>query len=619
MVDEAQKKQAAQWVARGVAALKTKDLKLARQSLLQARKLDPENVDALLWLTRTTRDPEKRRAILRQVLKIDPQHAQARRALAKLDQSPAASESQVAESGFEMPRFVEDDEPITGLRARAQAVQPPSLPEVPPAVSPVDEEPAPVEASAPESETLTTPADEPALAESLSPPVEAGEMPVDSVSTDDQPQPESEPTAADIAAFMPPTLAADEPALEEPADEAEPPIVPAAPLDPPVALQSPQPVEAPAAEAPGTEPAAASAETDAVDDLLAELALPATAELAPVPAAPTEARAEVKRCPQCNSAMTLNEQTGEYYCVYCGYGMPGDTALAVAASSLYPETPWPSAQRARHCLTCDSISLIPAGQDGDSMPCPVCQQAVLELEEATLSLPDSYLPFKVNEAEAAIAIEDASSGGLRRLFGGGKRDMSAPRPLFIPVWLFTGVGYLEYDFPGFEGQGGIYTETYKLLPVHGLPQLDGRLLRLASNVDLENAERFTAEVGREVSILLPNVSLQSALHDARGLMLNDTRQKARQRIAPPTPTSREGDKNMLTRGDAFVGAAIASASRGDIPMTTVKSEVQEMVYQLALLPVWINEVRDGNRMSMGLVNGFTGQAALGELVRRRRR
>lgn len=627
MVAETQRKQAAQLVARGIAALKAKDVRLARQHLLQARKLDPENVDALLWLTRTTRDPDKRRAILRQVLQIDPTHAQARRALKKLG-PPAAPGAQAADSGFEMPRFVDDEEPVSGLRARVKAVPPPSLPEVPPAPSPAqllsDEEPFPVELPTSEPEVVPPQVGELVLLEAEVPVdaadvVEAVGEVAEETPVDDLPLPESAGAVAVEPAS--PVMPVEEP-IDEPVVELRtqgPVIVPDAPMEPPISFEVPEPVEASVAESSTSETMDASAEPD-VDDLLAELALPDTAELAPVSAEAAAAASEVKRCPQCNSAMTLSPQTGEYYCVYCGYGMAGDTVQVVPAESLYPETPWPSVQRARHCLTCDSISLVSAKQGGgDAVPCPVCQQTVLEPAELTLSLPDGYLPFSVSEAEAAIAIEDVSSGGLRRLFGGGKRDMSAPRQLYIPVWLFSGVGYLEYDFPGFEGRGGIYTESYKLLPVHGLPHFDGRLLRLASSVDLEGAPRFTSGASRDVPILLPNVSLQSALHEARGLMLNDTRQKARRRISPPTPASLDGDSNMLTRQDAFAGAAIASASRGEIPMTTVKSEVQEMVYQLFLFPVWINEVREGNRVSMGMVNGVTGQATLGDLVRRRRR
>jgi len=38
-----------------------------------------------------------------------------------------------------------------------------------------------------------------------------------------------------------------------------------------------------------------------------------------------------------------------------------------------------------------------------------------------------------------------------------------------------------------------------------------------------------------------------------------------------------------------------------------------------LLPAWITEVRAGGRQYVGLVNGYTGRAALGEMQRRARR
>ena len=92
MTDQAQKQQAVRLIARGVAALKANDMQRARQLLLEARKLDPENTDSLLWLTSTTRDTEQRRQILGQVLKINPAHPQALQALAKLEGRPAPVE-----------------------------------------------------------------------------------------------------------------------------------------------------------------------------------------------------------------------------------------------------------------------------------------------------------------------------------------------------------------------------------------------------------------------------------------------------------------------------------------------------------------------------------------------
>ncbi len=578
MVDEARKQEAAQWVARGAAALNANKVKIARKCLLKARELDPENVDALLWLTRTTADPGKRAAILRQVLKIEPGHPGARRALARLRQQLAERRSEAGPAA-DIPRFIEEEEQEPGAPSTGPSVAPPAV--EPPPVEPV----------------LKAPAEEtPVGAEEMAP--EAWEAEAVEVSAAGE---------APLSSAAPPV---GEVAGAEEATEVEQP-----PLSlPDVEELAPMPAAEAVTEAgEGATEAAAAAEVtateeDLVDAMLAELATTGTGEL--VPSAVAEAPPPIKqeRCPRCNAVMRTNERTGSAYCVFCGYGMVGDQP-AVLAARKRPEQPWPDIQQARHCLTCDTISIAPVERPSHETPCPLCQQSVFE-GAPSMPLPDSYLPFKISEAQAAIALEDIGTGALQRLFG-GRRDLSRPRRAYLAIWRFSGVGQVAYEFPGYEDLGGVYTENYPAVVIHGLRQIDGELLRVASNVDLDDASPYQAEVGRESFVLLSNMSLHTALHEARGLMLNDTRQRARERIRPSV---RKGDK----RAGALDSPLAASASRGDAAMTIVSSDVQDMVYEVMLLPVWINEVREGNRLRMGLVNGYTGQAAVGQLVRRQR-
>ncbi len=468
------KKEAAQWVARGIAALKAKNIKSARAALLKARELDPQNTDALLWLTRTTRDPHRRKAILERVLQIDPQHPLARRALARVTE-----QLQGASTGEQIAERVES--------------------------------PAP-EPAAPQGEEVAPRADETS------------------------------------------------PAAEEPdrglAEEA-----------PPQEVTSPSPPLAP----------------------------PTTQEMAPVTAEEAVSGegspAEVGRCPVCGAVLRHHERTGQLYCVFCGYGTgEPQTGPLVPARRARPEVGWPDVSRARRCLTCDTISIPPAGRAEDTTPCPLCQQIIFERTATSLALPDACLPFRVSEAQAAITIEDADRAGLGRLLL-GRREISRPRRVFLPVWLFNGEGRVEYSAPGREGKGRAYTESYRQVPLHCVPQIDGRLLRLASRADLSQVVPYRPEDGRDAFILLPNVPLQTVLREAHQLMLQDIRQKAQARAGRGAPAQ----------------------------VTITAAEVQDMVYQLTLLPVWVNEVRDGGRLRMGMVNGYTGEAAIGDLVRGVRR
>ncbi len=55
------------------------------------------------------------------------------------------------------------------------------------------------------------------------------------------------------------------------------------------------------------------------------------------------------------------------------------------------------------------------------------------------------------------------------------------------------------------------------------------------------------------------------------------------------------------------GRAVCSSGRSCGPGRTVYPP-----------PLWVNDVREGGRMRMGLVNALTGEVALGEPVRRQR-
>ena len=297
--------------------------------------------------------------------------------------------------------------------------------------------------------------------------------------------------------------------------------------------------------------------------------------------APTEAG----RCPRCSAVMRLKESTGQPYCVFCGYGMEGEAEAEVPGvpAPVVVEPAWPEARAARHCLNCGTHSIPP--EDGpDVAPCPLCQQSIFEPSEVLAVQPDVCLPFKLNEAEAAIAIEDEARGGLRRLLG-GKVEMTRPRRVYLPVWVFNGKTQVDV------GQGaGDFTEIYRLVPIHTLPQMDSQLLRVASAVPFEDVKPYGPEVIRNAYVLLPSQTLQAVVREARTLMERDSREKAQSCL-------REGE-----RGTGLLGAR---------PV-----EIHDLVQRLVLLPIWINEICDGGRLRAGMINAYTGAVVVGNMVHR---
>jgi hypothetical protein len=575
MVDQAKKQQAERLVARGVAALKARDPQRAQQFLLEARKLDPENTDALLWLTSTTRDPGQRRQILEQVLRIDPGHAQALRALAKLEgQSAPLAQPEAATPAS-------SESPAEGVTSQSEEATPPA-PEAPAdaiessgeAVGTVEEmaEDAP-QPEAPAQETTPEAEGGPSsLLSRLEPADEEAQeaVPPSPVPTADEMQ-ETAPPLAEV-----PLEAAQEeaPVTEQP-PEAEAPK-PEAASTPVVEETSPAEPEAPQIE---PEPTSAASAVPAP-------ASPDQADLQPPSVQEMVTQAEASRCPRCGAVMRVREGTTQTYCVFCGYGMEdeAESEATTEVAPIVPEQIWAEARQSRHCLNCGTHSIPPGGQEGAL--CPLCQQSIFEPSEPVAAQPDVFLPFKLNEAEAAIAIEDEARGGLRRLLG-GKVEMTRPRRVLLPVWVFNGKAHID------PGQGvETFTETYRLVPVHTLPQMDSQLLRVASAVPFEEVQPYRAEVIQGAYVLLPSQPFQACVREVRALIERDAREKAQAQLR----------KAGTLRSTGLLGAR---------PV-----EIQDLVQRLVLLPVWINEIREGGRLRAGMVNAYTGAVVVGNMVHR---
>ncbi|GAB4572111.1 MAG: hypothetical protein Kow0077_10700 [Anaerolineae bacterium] len=318
-----------------------------------------------------------------------------------------------------------------------------------------------------------------------------------------------------------------------------------------------------------------------VERLLAEREVAPETASQPSPADAPEPAGE-QHCPQCGAVMRYDEQRKRAVCVFCGYGTGTQILPEVKVERAFEARPWPEDVTARRCLDCEAVSLLPPGQPATT-PCPVCMQPVLEKTEISVPFPDTLLTFRINEARAAIVLEDVElGGGLRRVLGGGRRQMTRPRPVLIPLWVFRGQGYARYREGDEENE---LVQAFDEVLIPNVRQMDERLLELAARVPFEKAEVCAPEIASDTRIymLLPEVSLQRAAHEAFAIIRTNIRRVARQNLA---------DVELLDAG------------------------ARDLVAQLILLPAWINEIRAGGRVYMGLVNGVTGKAMAGDPPRR---
>jgi hypothetical protein len=282
--------------------------------------------------------------------------------------------------------------------------------------------------------------------------------------------------------------------------------------------------------------------------------------------------------------LRTQSQAGDRVCIFCGYGMQAGTAEFVTPTPIHPPQEWPPNRRARSCLGCEVVFLLPTGLPADTA-CPVCMEPVWQETEIAAAYPARVVPFRVDEARAVAALQGAKLNGhsLTQLFG-SKRELTRPRPVLLPLWVFSGTGVVHF-MPGAVERS--FQHGYDSVPVFGTRQLGSQLLTVASDLPLEEAEPCTGAVAADtlVFLLLPDVPLQRAAQEANRRMLRDLRLRA-----------------LNSQSGAIADSAIA-----------------DFGVEQVLLPAWIGEVRVGGRGYTGLVNGYTGAVELSSLVRDERR
>lgn len=292
-----------------------------------------------------------------------------------------------------------------------------------------------------------------------------------------------------------------------------------------------------------------------------------------------------KHCPDCGAVLRPHARTGRPVCVFCGYGSREETRTAPRVVRVYPAQAWPAEMKPRHCLKCNAISILPVEMPRET-PCPVCMHDVLEPDGKPAPVPDVLVPFQVDEAHAAVALEDVKLEGGWRRGGLRSRRMTRPRPLLLPAWLFTGVGHVRFtsDGAGYELEHG-----FERLLISGSRQFDPALWRIASNVPFEGAERCDPAMiasDRQVFTVLSSLTCQAAFQEAQGII----GQVMRRRVAEAVQdTGQEINIEEITP--------------------------RNFVVRQVLLPVWVNEQRQGTHVFMGLVNGVTGHAVAGPAPR----
>jgi hypothetical protein len=262
----------------------------------------------------------------------------------------------------------------------------------------------------------------------------------------------------------------------------------------------------------------------------------------------------------------------------------------------YQGHPWSEVQRIVCCESCGAQLTMTQHL---AKSCAFCGSTSVIVGDSQQSFeqPDGFLPFTIDEREAAGAIYQAQ----RRQEGRGDNmlEITGPQGVYLPFWLFDGTVELRWWI-----QDGL---AAPLAPLPGTAEYKrfDKILFLAVHLPppsfLEPVQSFylTLIVPYEPHLLadcpalLYSLDVEGVAEEAGNALLALARQQAGPSILWQQP---------------ILPASLQRKSRTSRPRRTF--QVSDLNYQLVLLPVWIAPLRNREKRRLALVNGQTGEATL---------
>jgi DNA-directed RNA polymerase subunit RPC12/RpoP len=329
--------------------------------------------------------------------------------------------------------------------------------------------------------------------------------------------------------------------------------------------------------------------------------------------APMTTQTTVLLCPVCSGHMTVDDDTQQVTCRFCGHAAPARERVEVGGRSLgaaliarkAEPVRWVIGERLLHCNECGAERTISATTL--SMECPFCGSNQVIKQDAVSSFvqPDGLIPFALDERAVVAALKRALDAPLEKLAGmldDNRVKTAIIDPVFVPFWVFDvivdirrTVVDVRIDQVGRFGGRPIqpreenFTDALFNLPIQGMKELDEALMARIDRYDFSQVKPYEPGLLAKQPASLYDVDFDAASLSARSSASETMRQKH------DVPDSQ-------TNGSVSVFA-----------------QVQSMSFSLLLLPVFVVTMkeRDGDRRA-ALVNGQTGVVALGKTEKRRR-
>ena len=312
------------------------------------------------------------------------------------------------------------------------------------------------------------------------------------------------------------------------------------------------------------------------------------------------------KCPQCAGALQYEPGATEVECQFCDhhFELEGTDLLEQQTEVMgelrltrrFTGATWRGVDRIARCQPCGAELVMTRHL---ARQCAFCGSTSVLIEDNRQALiqPDGFLPFKIDEEAATTIVRSAVGPNGRR--GGDRAKVERPRGIYLPFWVFDGFVEARLQVP---------TPDSMRIPSR-CPEPMRRLL-MFDNLLHSAMERPLA---RLLESLLPYKLHRLVPYDAHLLADWDA-----------ALYRRDVEEVVKDARDAMIEAATRRTKRSSLEPFSSRNakrtfQVTTVTYQLVLLPVWAAVVVHEGRRALVLVNGQTGEAAVGTLKARSRR
>jgi hypothetical protein len=291
---------------------------------------------------------------------------------------------------------------------------------------------------------------------------------------------------------------------------------------------------------------------------------------------------------------------------------------------------WKEVQRVVHCQTCGAELTMTRHL---ARQCVFCGSTNVLVEDNphVFEQPDGFLPFKLDEQQAAAAIHRVQRSTMHRLrtwWVGQKQEVKGLQAVYLPFWVFDGfvevrspvVSRLDPRSPyqsSMRGQspslaglfeGGASMAERLDHPASGGPRLSRELMMfdnlLFSAMDFPPPSVLKKIMPFELGALVP--------YEPR-LLADWPAALYRQDVEEAVEDAYD---TMLSRA-VWRSGSLAIAHSTEPALLRRSFQVTTVTYQLVLLPVWVGLVQREDHQRLVVVNGQGGKVTFSARLRRK--